>query len=98
MSDETNQYVTALRFRWLTRIYDPVVALTTREKTFKRRLLDQAPIEAGSRVLDVGCGTGTLTTLIKHRQPEAIVSGLDGDPAGSLHAKLSRHVPPSEWY
>jgi len=88
MTDETKHYVPALRFRWLTRIYDPVLALTTREKTFRRRLLDQAPVEAGHRVLDVGCGTGTLAIGIKTRQPGSMVSGLDGDPAIIRLAKI----------
>lgn len=81
MSKKNDTYIPALRYRWLTRFYDPVVAITSREKVFRRKLLDQALIEADSRVLDVGCGTGTLTTLIKTRQPKAMVSGLDGDPA-----------------
>ena len=30
-----NQYVPALRYIWLTRLYDPIVALGTREQVFR---------------------------------------------------------------
>lgn len=50
-----------------------------REETFKRRLLEQANIQPGQRVLDLGCGTGTLTLLIKLLNPGADVVGIDGD-------------------
>ena len=73
-------YIPALRFRALTRFYDPLIRLTTREETFKRCLLAQASPESGSRVLDLGCGTGTLALLAKQREPPADVIGLDADP------------------
>jgi SAM-dependent methyltransferase len=73
------RYVPALGYRTLTRFYDPVVALTTREHTFKRRLLREAGI-AGGRVLDLGCGTGTLSVWAKQSHPGAEVVGVDGDP------------------
>ncbi len=37
-------------------------------------------LEKGHSVLDLGCGTATLTILIKKACPEAEVTGLDGDP------------------
>lgn len=74
-------YVPALGFDWLTRFYDPLLALSLREKTLKGRLVDQAGIAAGHDVLDVGCGTGTLAILAKTREPRARVVGLDGDRA-----------------
>jgi ubiquinone/menaquinone biosynthesis C-methylase UbiE len=74
-------YVPALGFDWLTRLYDPLLALTLREATLKGRLLDQAGIAPDHDVLDVGCGTGTLAILAKTRQPRARVVGLDGDRA-----------------
>lgn len=74
-------YVSALRFRGLTRFYDPVVAVTTREAIFRRRLLDQANLQAGQRVLDLACGSGTMAALIKRLYPGVSVAGLDGDPA-----------------
>jgi SAM-dependent methyltransferase len=74
------RYVPALRFRFLTRLYDPAVRVTTRESEFKRRLLDQAGIVSGHRVLDLGCGTGTLAAMAKRRAPGAELVGLDGDP------------------
>lgn len=73
-------YVAALRFPALNRAFDPIVRLTMRESRFKRELLDQAAIEPRHRVLDLGCGTGTLAILAKAAVPEAEVSGLDGDP------------------
>ena len=44
-------YVPALRFAGLTRVYDPLVRVTSREA----RLLDRADLRAGDRVLDLGC-------------------------------------------
>ena len=73
-------YVAALRFPALNRAFDPVVRVTMRERRFKPELLDQAAIEPGHRVLDLGCGTGTLAILAKERVPQAEVGGLDGDP------------------
>jgi ubiquinone/menaquinone biosynthesis C-methylase UbiE len=73
-------YVPALRFRALTRLYDPVVRVTTREAEFKRRLLDRAAIEPGDRVLDLACGTGTLAIDAKRHAAGAKLVGIDGDP------------------
>lgn len=76
---ERASYVHALRFRWLNRLYDPVVRWTTRERRFKRLLTEQVAAGSG-RVLDLGCGTGTLTVLLKQQYPDADIVGLDGDP------------------
>jgi ubiquinone/menaquinone biosynthesis C-methylase UbiE len=71
-------YIPALSFEWLTPLYDPVMLLL-RESTFKRTLVEQANIKNCYRVLDIGCGTATLTILIKKAYPGAEVTGLDGD-------------------
>lgn len=75
-----DRYVPALRFDWLTPLYDPLLRRALRESTFKRTLVEQARCEKCYRVLDLGCGTATLTLLIKKTYPEAGVVGLDGDP------------------
>lgn len=71
--------IPALGYSWLTSLYDPVVRWTTRERTFKAKLLAQANVAAGDRVLDVGCGTATLAVALKQRHPDADVVGLDAD-------------------
>jgi SAM-dependent methyltransferase len=73
-------YLPALRLRALTRVYDPVVRWTTREETFKTRLIEQARLRAGDRILDLGCGTGTLAVMVGELEPDAEVVGLDADP------------------
>lgn len=70
-----------------TRFYDPVVRLTTRERRFKSRLLDVAAIHSGERVLDLGCGTGTLAIRARQRTPDAHVVGLDADVSMLGHAR-----------
>jgi ubiquinone/menaquinone biosynthesis C-methylase UbiE len=80
MAGPRQQFIPALRFDTLTRLYDPVVAITTREQAFKRRLLDHAKIKNGESVLDLACGTGTLAIEIKSDSPRATVSAIDADP------------------
>ena len=73
-------YIPALRFRFLTPLYDPLLRWGMRELTFKRRLIEQARIASRFRVLDLGCGTGTLTVLLKQTHSDAEIIGMDGDP------------------
>lgn len=91
----TRRFVPALRFDWLTPLFDPTVRLTTREGKFKSRLLDQAALQPGDRVLDLGCGTGTLAIAAKDRVRDAEVVGLDADPkilARAHHKAADRGV------
>lgn len=74
------KYIPALRFTFLTPFYDPLLRWGMREETFKNRLIEHARIGPNFRVLDLGCGTGTLTILVKQSQPAAEVIGFDGDP------------------
>ena len=74
------RYIPALRFRALTRLYDPCVAATTREGAFKRRVLQRAMLVSGERVLDLACGTGTLAVAATREVPGVEVTGVDGDP------------------
>ena len=76
-----SDYRPALRFNWLTPVYDRVVGATTRERSFKRALIRQAGIAPGHQVLDVGSGTGTLAIWVKQSEPSASVSGVDADAA-----------------
>ncbi len=77
---QDDAYVAALRFRWLTRFYDPVVALTTRENIFRRRLLEQITAINPDSLLDLACGTGTLARMVKQENSATTIHGLDGDP------------------
>lgn len=80
MTDTQRRYVPALGRSPLTGLYDPLTRVMTREHTFKERLLDQASLTAGQRVLDIGCGTGTLTIWAKEREPGIDIAGMDPDP------------------
>jgi ubiquinone/menaquinone biosynthesis C-methylase UbiE len=73
-------YIPALGYDWLTPLYDPFLRWVLREETFKRHLVAEARVQPGHRVLDVGCGTGTLTILLKQTYPAATVIGVDIDP------------------
>ena len=61
-SVSAGSYIPALRIRALTRFYDPVVALTTREREFKQRMIDQLGPATGQRILDPTAWVGGVIT------------------------------------
>jgi ubiquinone/menaquinone biosynthesis C-methylase UbiE len=79
METSRERYIPALGYRFLTPVYDPIVSLTCREKTFKSQLLSQAAIQPGHLVMDVGCGTGTFAVQMKKTMPGAEIVCIDGD-------------------
>lgn len=80
MSEERRAFVPGAGFHWLTPLYDPLVALTCRDRAVKARLIAIAGIRSGQRVLDLGCGTGTLAIRVKGECPDADMTGFDADP------------------
>jgi SAM-dependent methyltransferase len=87
MNTDPIRYIPALGHHWLTGLYDPVVALTTRERSFKSGLLKQLDPVAGQHVLDLGCGSGTLALMLLVATPGLRVTGVDGDPAMLAQAR-----------
>jgi ubiquinone/menaquinone biosynthesis C-methylase UbiE len=81
MKTQTKEkYIPALSFDFLTPFYDSAVKLTTRESLFKGTLARQIEINPNGRLLDLACGTATLTIALKQKFPQAEIHGLDGDP------------------
>jgi len=79
MEEKSQKHIPALRYDWLTVVYDPILRLTLREFEFKNTLVKAAQVQPHQRVLDLGCGTATLALLIKQAQPNAEVVSIDGD-------------------
>jgi ubiquinone/menaquinone biosynthesis C-methylase UbiE len=67
-------------------LYDPLVRLLGGERA-RRELINQARIEDRHRVLDIGCGTGTLVMMLKKQFPAVEVAGVDPDEKALRRAK-----------
>jgi ubiquinone/menaquinone biosynthesis C-methylase UbiE len=76
---EQTKYIPALRFQWLTPLYDFLINITMPEKKIKQALIETANIPAEVKVLDFGCGTATLTIMVKEMHSGAKVTGIDVD-------------------
>jgi ubiquinone/menaquinone biosynthesis C-methylase UbiE len=79
-------YVPAAGYDWLLPLYD-IFSRLVGAQAAHRQLVEQAEIAPGQRVLEIGCGTGNLTVLVKRLHPAADVIGLDPDPKALARAR-----------
>jgi SAM-dependent methyltransferase len=86
MEEPRKTYLPGMGHDRLLPLYDPLQKLLGFE-SIHRQLIDQAAIRPNHRVIEIGCGTGNLTILIKHLHPQAEVVGLDPDPKALARAR-----------
>lgn len=73
------RFTPALGSSRMTSLYDTAIALFTREASWRKPFAAQIDPSGGDRILDVGCGTGSLAIMLKQCAPGAEIVGLDPD-------------------
>ena len=86
MKTTTEKFVPAAGHDLLLPLYDPLTVLFGFARA-RRQMLARAGIRPGERVLDVGCGTGTLLVALGQAHPEVEAVGLDPDPRALARAE-----------
>lgn len=64
-------------------LYDPLIEKLSfgRERRFREKTIEHTGFSPTDRILDVGCGTGSLTIAIaKHLVPPGEITGIDAAP------------------
>jgi ubiquinone/menaquinone biosynthesis C-methylase UbiE len=79
-------YLPAAGKDWLLPLYDPFTKVLGVEASH-RKLINQAGISPGHRVLEIGCGTGNLAILVKRLNPASQVVAIDPDPKALARAR-----------
>ena len=89
MASRTQRHrgVPPMGLRFLTPVYDALCAVAGFGTGFRRWLIELARLQHDRRVLDVGCGTGTLAILIKETFPSVRVDAVDPEPGALAMAR-----------
>ncbi|WP_209306361.1 class I SAM-dependent methyltransferase [Blastococcus sp. CT_GayMR19] len=90
ISGEERPFLPGMRRNWLLPLYDPLTRLLGIRRVHVR-LLGQAGVRPGHRVLEIGCGTGNLLLAAKRSQPAATVVGVDPDLTALARAQRKAH-------
>ncbi len=87
MAHAHRHFIPAASFDWLLPLYDPLVKLVLRDEQTRGELVRRAALGASDRVLDLGCGTGSLSLSIQRKHPGAQLCALDPDAKALARAK-----------
>jgi SAM-dependent methyltransferase len=81
-AEVTDSFVPAAGRAWLTGGYDRAVAVSMRERAWRPSLVSAVArdLPSSGTVVEVGCGTGSLTVALAAARPDVTVIGVDGDP------------------
>jgi ubiquinone/menaquinone biosynthesis C-methylase UbiE len=85
MSKSQRPFVPGMGVHWLLPFYDPFTRLLGLDGA-RRALLNEAELRPGNRALDLGCGTGSLLTLLKGLFPDVDAVGVDPDERALVRA------------
>ena len=87
--------IPAANRHWLGPVYDLVCELLGLGRGFQRDVLARLGLRDGERLIDLGCGTGTLLAGALRRPPGVTAAGVDADPAilATAARRLRRHGP-----
>src|SRR5579872_3481107 len=86
MAQTQRAYLPAAGQSWLLPLYDVMTKLMGGDQA-RAVLLGQTGLMPGQRILDIGCGTGSLAILLKQRYPQIEIVGLDPDPKALARAR-----------
>jgi SAM-dependent methyltransferase len=86
MQEVHRTFIPAAGHDWALPLYDPLVKLIGGDRA-RCTLVKGAGIQPGHRVLDLGCGTGSLAVSVARRHSGVEVVGLDPDPRALLRAR-----------
>ncbi len=86
MRGQGRTYIPAAGHDWLLPIYDPLQRLLGGDSA-RREMVERASLQPNHRVLDIGCGTGSLVVLVKRLYPDVEIVGIDPDPKALARAR-----------
>src|SRR3546814_9279402 len=94
-----SSYTPAAGYHFLTPFYDFGIAVTTRERVWRDRLVHHMALAEGDVILDIGSGTGNLALAISRHSRDVHYLGIDPDEAATqiARSKTAQIVPPPEF-
>ncbi|MGE0869054.1 MAG: class I SAM-dependent methyltransferase [Kofleriaceae bacterium] len=83
-------FIPALRFHWLTPLYDPLIRSWRVASRMRSSVIDALELRPGLRLLELGAGSGRLAIEIKRRHPDVTIEGIDADT--TMVARATRNA------
>ena len=74
------EHLTTRSLNLVARFYDPFMKLTMDEEKFRQEIIETANLGGDEKILDIGCGTGTLDLMIAEILDKGTIYGIDLAP------------------